>query len=266
MLRTAVQTLGGGAMSANAKSKLCFVIGPVGEEESDARIHADWLLELIIEPVFDEAHFPEFRVERADKLPEPGLIGTQIIDRLLNAELVIADLSFLNPNVFYEIGIRHMVQQPIIHMQLSDQKLPFDVNSYRSIKFSRKKPRDLTEARDALRAQVAAVLHPAYQVENPVTYTRGRIILEQRATDQERVLLGQLQGIQERLDALEANTTRYPNTLLSFLASNPPPPPSLLDEAFYKYSPPDITDAAARRLAAAIKDGPLEPKKRKKES
>jgi hypothetical protein len=145
-------------MSTKAKSKLCFVIGPIGADESDVRIHADWLLEEIIEPVMAQAQFSEFRVERSDKLPAPGLIDAQIIDRLLGAQLVIADLSFLNPIDFYEIGIRHMEQKPIIYMQLSDQELPFDVSSYRAIKFSRKKPRDLKDARDALQAQVATVL------------------------------------------------------------------------------------------------------------
>jgi hypothetical protein len=46
-------------MSAEPKSKLCFVIGPIGDENSDVRIHADWLLEQIVEPVM--ANFPEFK-------------------------------------------------------------------------------------------------------------------------------------------------------------------------------------------------------------
>jgi hypothetical protein len=109
--------------------KLCFVIGPIGDADSDPRIPADWLLEGIIEPVM--AEFPGFTVKRADQDPRPGLIDAQMIDDLLNAELVIADLSFLNPNAFYEIGIRHMAQKPIIHMQLATEKPPFDVSLYR---------------------------------------------------------------------------------------------------------------------------------------
>jgi hypothetical protein len=88
-------------------------------------------LEGIIEPVMK--HFPEFTVKRADEDPRPGLIDSQLIGDLLNADLVIADLSFLNPNVFYEIGIRHMAQKPIIHMQLTTEKPPFDVSLYRAI-------------------------------------------------------------------------------------------------------------------------------------
>jgi hypothetical protein len=99
--------------------KMCFVVGPIGAEDSPQRIGADWLLEMIILPVFVD--FPQFEIKRADTISEPGMIDAQIINALLNADLVIADLSTLNPNAFYEIGIRHMAQKPIIHM-LSDTK------------------------------------------------------------------------------------------------------------------------------------------------
>lgn len=79
-----------------------------------------------------------------------------LLNDLLTADLVIADLSGLNPNAFYEIGIRHMAQKPIIHMQLADEKIPFDVSVYRAIKFSRTRPRDIRAARLALKQQVEA--------------------------------------------------------------------------------------------------------------
>jgi hypothetical protein len=122
---------------------------------------------------------------------------------LLTAELVIADLSGLNPNAFYEIGIRHMAQKPIIHMQLDGDKIPFDVSLYRAIKFSRVRPKDVRAARDLLKAQVAATLDVNYQVENPVTNARGRVQLEQHATPEQKVLLDNLRSLRERVTILE---------------------------------------------------------------
>src|ERR1700744_4521649 len=110
--------------------KCCFVVSQIGSEDSPERIHADWFLEAIVEPAFEKLH--EFKVERADKLSHPGLIDAQVIHKLLTAEIVIADLTGLNPNVFYEIGIRHMAQKPIIHMHEAGQSIPFDVSLYRS--------------------------------------------------------------------------------------------------------------------------------------
>jgi hypothetical protein len=147
--------------------------------------------------------FPQFEVKRADTISDPGMIDAQVINALLNADLVIADLSTLNPNAFYEIGIRHMVQKPIIHMQVIEETIPFDVSLFRSIKYSRLRPRDLRNARIALKVQIEAILAPGYQVDNPVTRTRGAVALEQGATPGERVLLEQIRSLESRLASLE---------------------------------------------------------------
>jgi hypothetical protein len=66
---------------SDSPKKRCFVIGPIGAEDSENRIHADWLYSGIIEPVFAE-HLTDFIVERADKIPTPGMVSSQIINRL----------------------------------------------------------------------------------------------------------------------------------------------------------------------------------------
>jgi len=114
---------------------------PIGPEDSDIWLHADWLLDEVIVPVFRD-HL-EFKVERADKIRQPGLIDAQIIDLILTADLANADLSFLNSNAFYEIGIRHMAQKPVIHMHRAGEKIPFDISLYRSMEFARTRPSDL---------------------------------------------------------------------------------------------------------------------------
>ena len=112
-------------MPAESK-KTCFVVGPIGGDDSDDRIHADWLLEEIIQPVFADS-FKDYKVIRADKISEPGRIDAQVISCLLDSDLVIADLTTQNANAFYEIGIRHMAQKPIVHMHLEGERIPFDV-------------------------------------------------------------------------------------------------------------------------------------------
>jgi hypothetical protein len=184
-----------------AKRKLCFVIGPIGKADSDARIHADWLLEEIVEPVF--AEFPDYDVVRSDKIASPGMIDAQIIQHLFDADIVVADLSRLNANTFYEIGIRHMHARPIIHMQLVDDEIPFDVSLYRAIRFSRIRPTDLKDARKELRSAVQAILSPDYKVDNPITRSRGQIKLVEGATPSEKVLLEQVRAFQYRLERIE---------------------------------------------------------------
>lgn len=181
--------------------KICFVVGPIGEPDSDTRIHADWLLEEIIQPVL--AGFETFDVVRADKIAAPGMIDAQVIGHLLESEIVIADLSGLNPNAFYEIGLRHMIQKPIVHMQLADDKIPFDVSLYRAIKFSRIRPADIRRAREDLKAALNSIVSPTYKVDNPVTRAQGQINLDLQASPSERVLVDQIRALQQRLSIIE---------------------------------------------------------------
>jgi hypothetical protein len=169
-------------------SKLCFVVSPIGPPGGPERIHADWLLKGIVEPVFAE-HFKEFRVERSDKINVPGMIDSQVINRLLDAELVIADMSMLNANAFYEMGIRHMKQKPIIHMYQEGGKIPFDVAPHRAIPFSYVHPDDLEGAKRNLKNAVEEALKPDFQVENPVTRARGVQKLEEHASPEQQVVL-----------------------------------------------------------------------------
>jgi hypothetical protein len=183
--------------------KNCFVVGPIGAPDSPERIHADWVLEEIINPVM--AEFP-FVVHRSDKLNHPGLIDTQMINHLLNDDLVIADLTTLNPNAFYEIGIRHMAQKPIIHMHKAGEKIPFDVSLYRSLEFSLVRPSDLRDARASLKGAVQAVLADGYKVDNPITHTRGVLKIHEQASDPQRVLLDAIEGLANRVGQLESNS------------------------------------------------------------
>lgn len=184
------------------KRKQCFVVSPIGKQDSDARIHADWLLEGIIKPVF-EADYPEFDIVRADTISAPGLIDTQIIEPLLDAELVIADITTLNPNVFYEIGIRHVMQKPIVHMHLEGENIPFDISIFRSIPFSRTSFHDIEKAKADLRKALAAVFLEGYKVDNPVTRTRARFEFEKSATPQDMVILNEIESLKSRVAKFE---------------------------------------------------------------
>src|SRR5690606_32460782 len=73
------------------------------------------------------------RVVRADHIGQAGMLTTQVLEHLRFARLVIADLSFLNANVFYEMGIRHAARLPIVQVIRKADRLPFDVNQVRTI-------------------------------------------------------------------------------------------------------------------------------------
>ncbi|CAJ0822251.1 hypothetical protein [Ralstonia flaminis] len=110
--------------------KVCFYITPIGEEGTEVRRHADMLLRHLVEPVISTAGL---KVVRADKIEKAGLITQQIYVNLVRARLCIADLSFSNPNAFYELGIRHMSKRPTVQIIRKGDRIPFDVSQGRTI-------------------------------------------------------------------------------------------------------------------------------------
>jgi hypothetical protein len=189
--------------TGQSKKKLCFVIGPIDDDNTDKRQHADWLLDGIIEPVFAE-HFPTFKVERADKIGQPGMITSQIITRLLDPPLVVADMSFHNANAFYELAIRHMVGLPTIHMIVKGPKIPFDVAPHRAIVFALAHYRDLMQARIDLRAAIEEAIKPDFKVENPITHARGRLKLNEHADPQMKVVMEAMQALETKVSEIAA--------------------------------------------------------------
>lgn len=109
--------------------KSCFVITPVGKKNS--KIYSE------ITAVIDESITPalqgKFKITAAHLMLKPGAINKQIVDNLCNADLSIANLTNKNPNVMYELAIRHMLGKPVIIIANKRTKLPFDTLSYRTI-------------------------------------------------------------------------------------------------------------------------------------
>jgi hypothetical protein len=94
--------------------KTCFVIGPIGEAGTDDREDADAFMKYIVAQCSALAQFDYGPPVRADQMPEP--ITSQIIKLLKEADLVIADLTSNNPNVYYELSLRHALGKSVIPM------------------------------------------------------------------------------------------------------------------------------------------------------
>ncbi|OBF82308.1 hypothetical protein A5791_04550, partial [Mycobacterium sp. 852002-51163_SCH5372311] len=109
---------------------VCFIVSPIGDANSLFRKHANLVLTSLIEPALADLGL---RAVRADKISKPGLITGQVIEHIAKARLVIADLSFANPNVYYELALRHAARKPVVQIIRSEDALPFDVGQYRTV-------------------------------------------------------------------------------------------------------------------------------------
>ncbi len=164
----------------------CFYVAPIGEEGSELRKHSDLLLGALVEPAMEQF---QLKVIRADAIEKPGLITRQVIEHLLRARLVIVDLSFHNPNVFYELAIRHSARLPVVQLTRASDRIPFDVNQSRTIVVDTTDiysfvPR-IESYRSAIANQVRRALEDPDSVDNPISifYPGLKVHLEAGAAE-----------------------------------------------------------------------------------
>lgn len=112
--------------------KNCFIISPIGSDNSEIRKRSDLLFKHVISPVCTACSFKPIRI---DKENTNGSLTEEIISHINNDDLVIADITDGNPNAFYEIGYRAALKKPSIHLMLKDSKIPFDISSIRTFPY-----------------------------------------------------------------------------------------------------------------------------------
>ena len=120
-----------------AKMKpLVFVVMPFGKKEDSSKsceINFDFIYQRAIKPAIKSVGLD---VIRADEERNGGIIHVTMFERLLIAEIVIADLTIQNANVFYELGVRHAARpRSTILIYGKENRLPFDVSLIRAIPY-----------------------------------------------------------------------------------------------------------------------------------
>ncbi len=130
--------------------KTCFIISPIGEKNSDIRKRSDEILKYIIKPIIQDEF--NYNTIRADEISEMGIITDQIIQHIVYNDLVVCDLTGGNPNVYYEIAIRHVIQKPFIQIIDENEKPSFDLAGTRVIPVNHKNLSGADQAKKDLRS------------------------------------------------------------------------------------------------------------------
>ena len=151
---------------------LCFVLMPFGRKSdaTGASIDFDAVYEQVIGPAIRDA---ELEPIRADEEVTGGIVHKPMFERLILCDYAVADLTFANANVFYELGVRHAVRPySTVLLFAAGTRLPFDVNLDRGLAYSLSasgQPADVDEARKHLTdrliaARDASVDSPIFQL------------------------------------------------------------------------------------------------------
>src|SRR5215813_3992236 len=116
------------------ETPLCFVLMPFGKKKDPTGgpdIDFDAIYEGAIRPAIEDAAMDPIR---ADEEITGGIIHKPMFERLLLCDFAVADLTTANPNVFYELGVRHAARPySTLPIFAANQKLAFDVNYLRAL-------------------------------------------------------------------------------------------------------------------------------------
>jgi hypothetical protein len=131
----------------------CFVISPFGEKKTPIREWSDKIYKEIIKPVATEMNYNAGRTldDRS-----PGSITQEIATKIVDADLVIADLTGLNPNVIYELALRHSTGKPAIQLSNDPSNLPFDIKDLDTIQIGTDEA-IINQAKEGLRTHITAI-------------------------------------------------------------------------------------------------------------
>lgn len=178
--------------------KNCFVVCPIGDESSDIRKQADILFDHVIEPACDKFNFNPIR---ADKIATTGLITNKVIKNLRDAEIVVADLTGHNPNVFYELGVRHALNKHVILIKNKKDKRPFDIQSINIIDYSSlDDPKEMQKLKNNVIKHIESILNEPEEVDLPfITILGEHSKIESVFLTKVEDVFGQIKGLKEYL-------------------------------------------------------------------
>ena len=186
--------------SMKMPAKKCFVIIPFADEFEEVFRHA----------ILSAVEQKGYQCERLKEVSGPINIINEIVSNLFEADLVVADLSRLNPNVFYELGIAHAgpPSAPTIMIAERDEKIPFDISVFQVLKYDRGYE-GIVNLREGLARQIEFAETQPHLTTNPVQdyllkrkYFGAQRAATAKAFPDQKALLEELQAGQLRLQIL----------------------------------------------------------------
>lgn len=177
-----------------SSKKECFVIAPIGSAGSEVRKKSDQVFKHIIQKTLEPL---QYKAVRADHIAEPGMITSQIIQRINDAPLVIADLSGHNPNVFYELAVRHAANKPVIQLITKGEQIPFDVSGSRTIYYDMNDLDTVDAAKDELAKEILAIESKQVTVDNPINMALSMKLLKESSNPEQRSIAEVMEALSD---------------------------------------------------------------------
>jgi tetratricopeptide (TPR) repeat protein len=166
-------------------------------------IHFDKVWTGILQPAVPAS----FETKRADELRRSGLIDRLYIEWLFGADVVLADLTFGNPNVYYELGIRQALSKKgTVLVACRGTRLPFDVRNQTVLEYPYFEAPDLASFQKTLAETIDNAVREA--IDSPVHVFLpdlfvGRFEAGENPVLQAKELAGRVEELEEELRSLQ---------------------------------------------------------------
>lgn len=138
-----------------------------------------------------------YETTRADEIDKPGIITSQVIQHVVSDPLVIADLTERNPNVFYELAIRHAIRKPFVQLIAKGERIPFDVAGTRTVIVDHTDLDSVDQAKNEISNQIKAIESAPDELETPISVSIDLQSLRQSEKPEDRSLADLVAAVSE---------------------------------------------------------------------
>ena len=184
-------------------TKKCFVIMPFSDTESCTEEKWTEIFEYIIKKSVEESGLG-YECERS--VAGRANIIRGILDALNKANVVIADLTDNNPNVFYELGVRHTLTNRTIMIAQGEENIPFDLKPY-PVAFYSESPAKIAQFKQAIKEKLVDIEKNPERSDNPIAdflHLKNVDILAHEKSSNWKKLDALLSELSENLDVIDS--------------------------------------------------------------
>jgi hypothetical protein len=187
------------------EGKTCFVITPIGGDSTDIRREADGIIDEVLIPILEDEL--GFTVEVAHRVDSSGSITQQVIQSVINSDFAICNLATLNPNVMYELALRHAARKPVVTIAPKGTSLPFDISDDRVV-FYRNDIAGALQLKTDIQPKICSAMKDDAP-DNPVyrAIKSGKIMQEVHAEGgPNAAILNAIEGLTKKVNSIQSSS------------------------------------------------------------
>lgn len=198
--------------------KTCFVIMPISDVDGYEKGHFDRVYEYLIKPACIDAGYTP---QRADDTSKANVIIVDILQKILECDMAICDLSSRNPNVFYELGFRQAFNKKTVLIIDRKTERPFDTSNIRTLKYNENLRVD--EVKNTVPEIVKSIKETSSANPKEINSLFQLLSIEKAATLPEKhtlsqetsIILNRINEINKKIDILDSNKKQHSEEYLT---------------------------------------------------